>query len=54
MTRRMINELNNTTYKKIFSILHMVALNNMHTERIASTSIPMSIRRLKVAIIAFM
>jgi hypothetical protein len=57
MTRMIISELNSEEYMIIKGVLentHKSALKHMTTKMKASTSIPISIRRLRVAVIAFM
>lgn len=55
MTRMIISELINTDGTIILLLSHtLVMFRSMYTKMMASTSIPISIRRLRVAAIAFM
>jgi hypothetical protein len=57
MTRRIISVLNseeNMIIKGVSEYLHTSALKHMTNKMMASTSIPISIRRLRNAVIAFM
>jgi hypothetical protein len=57
MTRMIISKLNseeNMIIKGVSLYLHVSALKHMTNKMMASTSIPISIRRLRNAVIAFM